>query len=332
MNARIALPHLLVLATLAVALVGCSREPVAAHDDHAEAGPASHATSEETHRTIIPTDVSQAAGIETAPAGPGTITETITLYGAISADRTRVREVKARFPGVIRDVTRHVGDTVRVGDVLATVESNESLRNYTITAPIAGVLTQRHAEPGEQTETAALFEIADFSRVWAELKVFQRDRAQLRVGQKVRVVAEGSPATTGTIEYIAPTGLASAGATGPSSASATEHRSQSLTARVVLDNAKAHWTPGQFVEAHVAISEAAVPLAVPLSAVQTLDDESVVFIRDGEAYDARPITLGRRDSEHVEVLDGLSPGATLVVANSYLIKADIEKSSASHEH
>ncbi len=133
-------------------------------------------------RTTIAADVARDAGIGTATAGPGVIGDELLLYGAIGPDATRIRAVHARFAGVIRSVSRNVGDAVRAGETLATVESNESLQTYSVTAPIAGTITQRHAAPGEQTDQESLFEIADFSSVWAELDVFSRDRPRLRAG------------------------------------------------------------------------------------------------------------------------------------------------------
>src|SRR5688500_3512889 len=129
-------------------------------------------------RTTIAADVARAAGIGTTVAGAGTIGDELVLYGAIAADATRVRTVHARFPGVIRSVTRNVGDTVRAGDALATIESNESLQTYTVSAPIAGTVTARHAAPGEQTDADALFEIAVFFYVWAVLDEFSCARAR----------------------------------------------------------------------------------------------------------------------------------------------------------
>jgi membrane fusion protein, heavy metal efflux system len=73
-------------------------------------------------------------------------------------------------------------------------------------------------------------------------------------------------------------------------------------------------------------------LAVPLSALQRFRDFDVVFAQVGEAYEVRMLTLGRRDASLVEVLDGLAPGTVYVTDNSYLIKADIEKAGASHDH
>lgn len=268
-------------------------------------------------RTTIAGDVARAAGVVTAVAGAGSISDELVLYGAIAPDATRVRAVHARFPGVIRSVSRNVGDTVRAGEALATIESNESLQTYTVTAPIAGVVTARHAAPGEQTDSDALFEIADFSSVWAELDVFSRDRARVRVGLPVAVTSDNGATATGSIDYLAPVG---------------NRASQSVTARVTLDNAAGRWTPGQFVEGRVTIETTPVELAVPLSALQRFRDFDVVFAQVGDTYEVRMLTLGRRDSKNVEVRGGLAPGTTYVVENSYLIKADIEKSGASHDH
>jgi len=268
-------------------------------------------------RTTIAADVARDAGIETAIAGAGTINDELVLYGAIGPDTTRVRQVHARFPGVIRTVTRNVGDAVRAGEALATIESNESLQTYTVTAPIAGTITQRHAAAGEQTDADSLFEIADFSSVWAELDVFSRDRPRLSQGLPVAIVADSGSTATGSIAYLAPVG---------------NRASQSVTARVVLDNADGRWTPGQFVEGRVTIATTPVELAVPLSALQRFREFDVVFALVGETYEVRMLTLGRRDANHVEVLDGLAPGTAFVTDNSYLIKADIEKAGASHDH
>jgi cobalt-zinc-cadmium efflux system membrane fusion protein len=268
-------------------------------------------------RTTIAADVARAAGIGTAVAGPGAISDELVLYGAIAPDATRVRAVHARFAGVVRSVSRNVGDAVRAGDALATIESNESLQTYTITAPIAGTVTARHAAAGEQTDADALFEIADFSSVWAELDVFARDRPRLSTGLPVAVKSDTGASATGSIGYLAPVG---------------NRASQSVTARVVLDNAGARWTPGQFVEGRVTIGTVPVELAVPLSALQRFRDFDVVFAQVGETYEVRMLELGRRDSSFVEVRSGLAPGPTYETDNSYLIKADIEKSGASHDH
>ena len=248
-------------------------------------------------RTTIASDVAAAAGIETAVAGPGVIEESLLLYGVISPDVTRVREVKARFPGVIRSVSRQIGDTVRAGEPLATIESNESLQAYAVTAPIAGVITQRHAEPGEQARRrSALRDCGFLQRLGRAQRISTRSlihepRPTRRVERRRRRRGDRH------VSYLAPIG---------------DRNSQSLTARVVLDNVDGRWTPGQFVEGVVTLAEEPVELVVPLSALQTFREFDVVFARVGDTYEVRMVDLGRRDAEHAEVLGGLAAGTVYV--------------------
>ncbi|MDO9454423.1 MAG: efflux RND transporter periplasmic adaptor subunit [Stagnimonas sp.] len=265
----------------------------------------------------IAADMAQAAGLKVAAAGEGMLHQTLSLYGVIQPDPEKMRSVTARFPGPVRSVSVNVGDAVRKGQTLATIESNESLQVYAVAAPIAGTVTARRTNPGESAGSEALFEIADFSSVRAELNVFPRDRGALKPGQAVRIkAADGAATGEGSIGFVAPVGTAM----------------QALVARVVLDNRAAQWTPGQFINAEVTVGSTPAPLVVPLAALQTFRDWDVVFVNEGERYQAQPVTLGRRDGERVEIVSGLKPGAAIVVENSYLVKADIEKSGASHDH
>lgn len=269
-------------------------------------------------RTRIPAATAAQAGVEIETAGPRVIQDVLPLYGVIAPNAENVREVAARFPGSIRSVSRSLGDAVRAGEVLAVVESNESLRSYPITAPIAGVVTMRHANPGEQTGEDALFTITNLSSVWAELSVFPRDLPRLRPGQKVRVRAvDGGEPAEGELVRVTPAG---AGTT------------QALTVRVELDNAAGRWTPGLYVNGEVLIGGTEVPVAIRLDAVQRFRDWQVAFENLADTFEARPLELGRSDDEWVEVKSGLKAGARYVAANSFLVKADIEKSGAAHDH
>lgn len=269
-------------------------------------------------RTSIAPEMAKGAGVETTVAGPGRIEERLALFGSIQPNPEQVRNVSARFPGVIRSVRADVGDRVQQGQQLATIESNESLQTYGVSAPIAGVITERRANVGETTDGELLFQVADYSRVRAELNVFPRDRSRLRRGQPVRVrAADGAQEATGSVDFIAPAGTAG---------------NQALLVRVLLDNPDGRWAPGQFVEGVITISAIEAPLVIPRSALQTFRDWEVAFVNVGDMYEFRPLELGRTDGDYVEVLDGLQPGDRYVSANSYLIKADIEKSGASHDH
>lgn len=268
------------------------------------------------HIALTPKQI-KAAGITLVRVGPAQIRETLPLYGVIAPNAERVREVAARFPGAIRSVAKKIGDTVREGEALATVEANESLQTYAVTAPLSGVIITRSANPGEQTGEKTLFTVADLSTVWVELSLFPRDVAKVRVGQDVRVKSnEAGLEASGKVVYVAPFGQAA---------------NQTLTARVLLENPERRWAPGLYVTTDVTLTEITAPLTIRNEAVQTLEGRSVVFVQGNEGFAPHEVTLGRSDSEFSEVLAGLKLGDTYVAVNSYILKAELGKGSAAHE-
>ncbi len=268
-------------------------------------------------RTQISAQMAEAFGIETMLAGPVVLEEAVTVYGNIVPNTERVRDVRARFDGAIRSVDVSLGEIVRQGQALATVESNESLNAYTIEAPIGGVVTERIANGGEQTAGRSLFTIVDTSSVWAELAVFPGNRAQVFVGADVSIApATGGESIMGTISYI----------------NVLTAANQAVIARVVLNNSDGGWLPGTYVTAEVQVGTYEVPLAVRRNALQSFRDFTVVYAQIGDEYEVRMLDLGRQAGDWAEVLGGLDPGTRYVIENSYVIKADIEKAGATHDH
>ena len=268
-------------------------------------------------RTRIGRKVAESLGVKTAIAGPGILRDTLTVYGRIQRDPGRVREIRARFDGVVKTVHAEIGSLVRKSEKLLTVESNESLNPYVILAPIGGVITQRDANPGEQTSGRLLLTITDISSVWAELSVFPGGRPRVRVGAPVSIaVATGGEPFTGVISTL----------------DVLAGDNQAVVARVVLENPDGEFLPGTFVTAQITIEENSVPLVVERSGLQNFRDFTVVYAQVGEEYEVRMLKLGREGGKYVEVLGGLAPGTRYVTESSYLIKADIEKSGASHDH
>jgi cobalt-zinc-cadmium efflux system membrane fusion protein len=278
-----------------------------------------HRWSYQNHegRTRIADAMAEETGIETEIAGAATIHETASLTGRIQTDPNRLSRVRPRFPGLVKTVLRNLGDEVEAGDVLATVQSNESLQTYSVRSPIGGTIVRRDIQVGESTGDKLLFIVTDLSVVWVELDVFSRDLARVRPGQEAAIETFDGHRVNGVIDWISP--LAA-------------HASQSVRARVPLSNPDGLLRPGQFVRGTVTVEKIPVPLAIRKSALQRFRDFQVVFARFGESYEVRMLELGRSDSDWIEVLGGLEPGIEYVTANSYLIKADIEKSGASHAH
>jgi cobalt-zinc-cadmium efflux system membrane fusion protein len=268
-------------------------------------------------RVSIPAKVAEAAGIKTEVAGPGVIKDNISLMGVIVQDANRHAQVIARFPGVVRAVNVRQGDRVRRGQTLVVVEGNDSMRTYPVSAPFDGVVLVRQASVGEVTGSDALMEIADLSRVWVELHAIGKDAARLEPGQAVSIRAATTDATVqARIDSLLP--LATVG--------------QSVVARVSIPNQDGSWRPGMVVSAEVSVASTQAQLTVLESGLQRFRDFTVVFAQVGDTYEVRMLELGARDGERVEVLGGLKPGTRYVSQQSFLIKADIEKSGASHDH
>ncbi len=268
-------------------------------------------------RTTIPTATAVDAGVKVAVAGPAIIRDTVRVMGTVALDANRRAEVKARFPGIVRAVRVQQGDRVRRGQALVVVEGNDSMRSYVVTAPIDGLVLARNTNVGDVAGDNTLVELADLTRVWVELHAIGRDAARLAAGQSVHLKSATGDAEEDTvIDALLP--LATQG--------------QSVVARATLQNPEGRWRPGMSVAAEITVAARNVPLAVRESALQRFRDFTVVFAQVGETYEVRMLELGARDGEHVEVIEGLKPGTTYVTEQSFLIKADIEKSGASHDH
>lgn len=259
-----------------------------------------------------------AAGIEMLTAGPRELRDILRLNGMIQPNQEAMVKVTPRFPGVIRSMRKRLGDKVKKDEVLATIESNQSLTTYELKAPIDGTVIDRDGTLGEfAAEARPLFTIADLSTMWIDFAVYRRDFARVRVGDAVSIdVEDGGPPIEAKIDYVSPIGASD---------------TQSSIARAVVAN-DGRLRPGLFVDGKVVLSAKPVDVAVRTSALQTLEGKTVVFVREGDAVAAREVELGGRDADWVEVTFGLLAGDVYAAKNSFVVKAEIGKGSAAHEH
>ncbi|WP_413662203.1 efflux RND transporter periplasmic adaptor subunit [Microbulbifer sp. CNSA002] len=266
-------------------------------------------------RVKIDENTAEKAGIKTAIAAPGVIQERVTLYGKTAIDHRSLSHVRARYPGTIMTIEKALGDSIQKGEKLATIESNDSLQTYSLIAPISGQIIDKQASRGEFSGDRVLFTIANYKQIWAELQVFPTRRGQIARGQKVSITADGLSFDS-TIVSLAPGG----------------NGTPFAIARAMIENPEDIWTTDLMVQADVVTNESPAPLVVENQALQPFRNWTVVFVKVGDAYEIRPLELGRTDGRVTEVLSGLNPGDRYVTENSYLIKADIEKSGAAHHH
>lgn len=270
-------------------------------------------------RTTIAQDQAAAAGVKVEPAGAASIDQIVALTGRVELQPEGKAEVRAWYPGRIVTMSRSIGDRVEKGQTLATVTSSESLQTYAIPAPISGIIMERNATPGDVAGSAPLYVIADPRKLHAEFFIYPRDAERLRAGQPVTVTSIGGASTLKSkIEVVLPT---------------SDMLTQTVIAHVELPNPDGvTWRPGQAVEGSVIVAADDVPLAVRTRALQRFRDFTVVYARVDETYEVRMLELGRQSPEWTEILGGIAPGEVYVSDNAFLIRADIEKSGASHDH
>jgi len=385
----------------------CSAMPLTAFaDEHSESehthqGEHEHHDHEEPELSFSATELKE-FGIQVTSAGSGLVSQTQDLTGEIIVAPEHLYHVVPRVSGVVRQVFKHLGDTVAAGDLLAILSSREladakaqfvatdsllklartnlqreqrlyrekitaqqdyftakqvyaerlikrnaakqrllalglseqtirailddtekDLTRYELKAPASGVIIKKHAVQGEVLDAnKRSFTLANLSRVWANLTVYQKDLGRIKTGQKVliRHRFDLNPTETmpGVISWISPI---------------LDERTRSAVARVVIDNNQGQWQPGLFINAQVVIKQIRADIVIPLTALQTIDGQTVVFIQheDGD-FEPQTVQTGRRDFQYVEIIQGLKSGQRYVSQHAFSLKAQLQKGSFGHGH
>ncbi|MGO4715385.1 divalent metal ion exporter adaptor subunit IhpB [Bradyrhizobium sp. 2TAF24] len=295
-------------------------EPAAKAPERKDKGRDNHAEQDEhgADRVVI-TDVKlAAAGVVLREAASAVLNDTLQLNGVLRANQEAVVQVTPRFPGIVRDIRRRIGDSVAKGDQLAAVESNQSLTAYDLKAPISGTVIDRQISLGEYaSEQKPAFVVADLSTIWVDLSVYRQDLKRVRIGDEVLIDPDdGSGDLKGTVSYISPVGASD---------------TQTALARVVLSNPDGRLRPGLFVTARLVLAKRSVPVAVRVGAIQTLENKTVIFVREGDKIEARPVEVGEQDAVHAEIKAGLDVGERYAAENSFVVKAEMGKGEADHD-
>lgn len=190
---------------------------------------------------------------------------------------------------------------------------------YELRAPFDAVVVEKHLTVGEVVdETSNAFTLSDLSRVWATFAVAPRDLAKVTTGRSVSVSAPDLGAQVeGQINYVG---------------SLLGEQNRAATARATLANPDGAWRPGLFVTIAVSTERVEAAVVVPQSALQNWEEQTVVFARTEEGFEALPVQTGRRDAGQVEITAGLSAGTQVAAAGSFVLKSELGKGSAEHSH
>jgi len=259
-----------------------------------------------------------AAGIELATATPAVLRENLLLNGVVQANQEALVQVTPRFPGIVREVRKRIGDHVEKGEVLAVVESNQSLTPYELKASLAGTVIDRQTTLGEYaSEQKPAFVIADLTTAWVDFSVYRRDLKRVHLGDQVFIdPTDGGPAVEARISYLSPVGSS---------------ETQSALARTVVANPDLRLRPGLFATGRLTLSSKNAAVAVKTSALQTVEDHLVVFVRAGDKFEVREVEIGERDADFVEITFGVLEGDVYAARNSFIVKAEMAKGSADND-
>jgi len=201
--------------------------------------------------------------------------------------------------------------------------SGEHLGVYSLRAPFAGTVIDKHITLGEMlSNDSSVLTVADLSTVWVDLSVYQKDLAYVRGGQAVHIaLGKNTPPAEGKIAFVSPI---------------VDSRTRTAKARIVLANPKGLYRPGLFVTADVDVSAVSIPVLLPKAAVQRIEGRDVVFVPTEEGLTARPVRPGRSSRTHVEIVGGLRAGQKYVARGVFQLKAQIVTSGlgahAGHGH
>ena len=195
--------------------------------------------------------------------------------------------------------------------IKALANKGEARRTLSFLSPVAGIVTEKKAVQGMRFMPGeTLFQIADVSSVWVQADVFEQDIGAVQVGQKARIRINAYPGEVfeGRIAYVYPT---------------LKSETRTVPVRIQLANPSGKLKPAMYADVEIPQGDAASVLAVPTAAVIDGGTRQVVIVERGEGrFEPRPVRLGQRGAEFVQILDGVSEGERVVIAANFLIDAE----------
>lgn len=195
----------------------------------------------------------------------------------------------------------------------ATLERTETLLGYTkIRSPLPGIVTKRSVDPGafipaatsgSVAQSAALLTVMDIRSVRIEIPVPEPEVPLVKVGLPVEVTVDELPgrAFQGSVTRFA---------------YALDEASKTMMAEAEIANPKSELRPGMYARARIAMERKADVLLIPAAALVSGKGQDFVFtVSEGKAKRV-PVRAGFRDAASVEILEGLVPDQTVVLAGS----------------
>lgn len=193
----------------------------------------------------------------------------------------------------------------------ATGGGGGALNRIPMRSPISGQVIARPAVLGQTVDAnAELYRVANLSRVTIAASVSPADAGRIRPGTRVEVTAAGRR-QEGRVSFVSP---------------ALDESTRLVQVIATLDNGGGTWRVGEPVTASFMLPATGDrSIAVPSTAVQSVENRTVVFVRTPTGFRAVPVTTGRRNGDQVIISSGLTGQEQIATTNSFTLKAELGK-------
>ena len=300
---------------LLVALSGCGKKEAAEK-------PATEAKTKHEDNIVTLTKENLArVAIKNEVVARGSLDLTLKAVGRVGENLNKTAKVRATFEGRLTKLNFDLNQSVKAGDVMGLVETPELLgKSLELKAPIEGRITERRSTVGEHIgKETEIYTISDPTDLWVLAEVKERDIGAVQVGQETTFTVLAYPGESfhGKVVLLG---------------NRVETESRTLEVRIEVNNADGRLKPGMFADVEIATTAIKDVLVISDQALQTLEDEQIVFVALSETkFEKRVVKIGLEQHGRVQIVEGLKEGDHVVTEGSFILKSELLKGDLGEE-
>lgn len=222
----------------------------------------------------------------------------------VRSKEANLKQARVKLARMEAQVTNN---RAKINQAKAKVDTAKVIQGYTtITSPISGIVQKRNVDPGVvvQPSMMGIVKIGNYNRVRLQANVAQSDAVNIRPGATVVATVPGSniPPIKDKITSIFPQ---------------ANSKTRTVTVEAVIDNPDGQLLSGKFLEMKIVTARKANAITVPQAAVVEFQDQSSVWVVEGDTVTAQPVTLGMSTGDRIEALGGLESGQVVVTSGQH---------------
>jgi RND family efflux transporter MFP subunit len=252
-----------------------------------------------------------------------TFKKEISVIGQIAQDAETSVHVSSSVNGEILSMKAHIGSIVTKGDILCTISKiNGETVLYDVRSPITGIVIGAFAKDKDRVDAvSSIFTIADLTKLWANFDVYEKDIADIKIGQKVILYSVAYPDKMfdGEIVFISPR---------------VDESSHTIKIRAIVDNKDLMLKLGMFISGKIISESNEKYLSVPAHAIQDLRNKKVIFLKTSDQrFEKKEIKIKSetKDQAFIENISSqeknapIKEGDEVVIEGAFLLKSELLK-------